>query len=119
MKIRNGFVSNSSSSSFVCVITGDSRELYSDVMYIAQGVAICENGHQFDVAGWDKVEEYVRSKIEELAGDDDDYCDEDPRVPAELCPVCNGEAKPLIIQRIIDIMDECNITKEDIIIHED
>ena len=42
MKVRNGFVSNSSSSSFVCDVSGESFEVYD-----GEGVYHCCNGHGF------------------------------------------------------------------------
>ncbi len=46
MKTRNGFVSNSSSSSFVCAVTGDSYEGYDGEYEVT--CACCENGHEFN-----------------------------------------------------------------------
>ena len=46
MKIRNGFVSNSSSSSFVCDITGRSYTEYEASLEDAD-MYECENGHTF------------------------------------------------------------------------
>lgn len=46
MKIRNGFVSNSSSSSFVCEICG-ATEVGYDVSLSDVGFVECENGHVF------------------------------------------------------------------------
>jgi hypothetical protein len=45
MKIRNGFVSNSSSSSFVCDVCGEMFEKYSDVYY--EDICMCKTGHEF------------------------------------------------------------------------
>lgn len=47
MKIRNGFVSNSSSSSFICEISGRERSGY-DISLKDAGMIECVNGHTFD-----------------------------------------------------------------------
>ncbi len=46
MKIRKGFVSNSSSSSFVCDVCGEVESGY-DASASDCGFANCENGHEF------------------------------------------------------------------------
>jgi hypothetical protein len=46
MKIRNGFVSNSSSSSFICCLTGD-MESGMDASASDLGFVECKNGHTF------------------------------------------------------------------------
>jgi hypothetical protein len=46
MKIRNGFVSNSSSSSFICDITGEVESGW-DLGLEEAGMYQCENGHTF------------------------------------------------------------------------
>jgi len=46
MKIRNGFVSNSSSSSFVCEITGEAFEV-RDGCFWEVDLCQCKNGHIF------------------------------------------------------------------------
>lgn len=46
MKIRSGFVSNSSSSSFVCCICGESEGGY-DMSLEDAGMVECEAGHTF------------------------------------------------------------------------
>jgi hypothetical protein len=48
MKIRAGFVSNSSSSSFVCDVTGDVESGFN-VSLEEVGMCQCENGHTFSV----------------------------------------------------------------------
>jgi len=75
MKIRKGFVSNSSSSSFICDICGGSEGGY-DVCLSDVDMICCESGHIFHTSclksydGSDKTNEY---------GDLSD----------EICPICN------------------------------
>lgn len=62
MKIRNGFVSNSSSSSFICNICGRVESGY-DVSYNDVGICQCAFGHTMCQ---DEVSEFVKSaKLEE------------------------------------------------------
>ena len=72
MKIRSGFVSNSSSSSFVCCICGRSEVVYDGSLRDA-GMAQCINGH-------------VTCQEELLPGHEDgeSYYELDPK----YCPVC-------------------------------
>ena len=46
MKTRNGFVSNSSSSSYVCDVSGEAFEV-QDACFRDAGLAQCEAGHYF------------------------------------------------------------------------
>ena len=74
MKIRYGFVSNSSSSSFICDVSGEVRTIYSEEPN-ENGVCSCENGHDFlDEYFVGDIEEYVKTQttkfaIERLAKD--------------------------------------------------
>jgi hypothetical protein len=113
MKKRFGFVSNSSSSSFVCDICGQEESGY-DMCLSEAGMVECVNGHTFcsdhlgspDVQEKYKrdviikyIQEHVLEENEELptGGELDDlieeYLDEaidyDDGLPAELCPVCS------------------------------
>ena len=48
MKIRNGFVTNSSSTSYICEITGEQSEsVWDSVSAQEMGYAICSNNHMF------------------------------------------------------------------------
>lgn len=73
MKKRNGFVSNSSSSSFVCDVCGRVESGF-DASASDFDMLECENGHIFC------VDEVVHSDIEI----EDDY-----DVPAHFCPICS------------------------------
>ena len=102
MKIRSGFVSNSSSSSFICCVCGKSEGGY-DLCLKDAGMVECECGHTMcehhlsfnidetytemtkkefcDKYGYvtisDKSFEYIQQE-------DDKYYD----IPKDLCPVC-------------------------------
>lgn len=88
MKIRNGFVSNSSSSSFICDVTGRVESGW-DICLEEAEMYQCKNGHTF-------LEDYVINKeefdklISECSDEDSEEFDEDFRyyIPAEFCPIC-------------------------------
>jgi len=89
MKIRQGFVSNSSSSSFVCLVSGEVEGGY-DMSLSEAGMCECVNGHVF-------CEQYRLVKPPVVQGldiedhdEDDELYDEDPNyeVPANQCPIC-------------------------------
>ena len=103
MKVRRGFVSNSSSSSFVCVITGNVESGY-DASLSDCGFVECAKGHVFEYYGYPEVEEWVDSDDNE-----DNY-----NLPIELCPVCNGKAKPAIVARLKSTMKDLGVTIEDL-----
>ena len=102
MKVRKGFVSNSSSSSFVCDITGRTEGGY-DASLSDVGFAECVVGHTFETDNYPEVEKYIEEH------EDGAYS-----VPENLCPICNGEAKPQIIKRLVNDMKFCRISVEDI-----
>lgn len=80
MKIRSGFVSNSSSSSFICVIT---NEEYTSMDASLEDAEMCEclNGHIF-------LEEFLVGEISiDLIEDEDNDWRE--QVPVENCPICS------------------------------
>ena len=72
MKIRLGFVSNSSSSSFVCDVCGREDSGY-DLGLEEAGMKECENGHTFC------------DDHQEKSGNEEDRYE----CPPEICPVCN------------------------------
>jgi len=81
MKRRKGFVSNSSTSSFVCCVCG-SIESGMDLCMSDVDMFQCEAGHcmHFDCG---KLETSIAEKIYEGAIDDYDY-----EVPPKYCPSC-------------------------------
>ena len=74
MKIRQGFVSNSSSSSFVCDVTGEEVQ-GMDMCLEYAGMYSCTEEHYF-------LEEFL---IGDLPDDHDGRYD----VPAANCPICS------------------------------
>jgi hypothetical protein len=86
MKIRNGFVSNSSSSSFICEISGDIESGY-DMSIDEAGMYECENGHIFNEDyALDNLDKYIENEYEK----DDDFDEYNLRysLPKEFCPIC-------------------------------
>lgn len=67
MKIRKGFVSNSSSSSFVCDVCGNVESGY-DASASEMGFANCENGHLFceDHIVRELTDEQVRGLVKRI-----------------------------------------------------
>lgn len=80
MKTRNGFVSNSSTSSFVCTVCG-TVEGYSDCIGAEDmGISACEHGHEF-------CHEHLLP-----IGDNDEHGSEYYEVPSSRCPICTMTA---------------------------
>ena len=75
MKIRKGFVSNSSSSSFICEVCGDSTEGFI-CDFGAENKVMCVNGHIF----------CKTHAVKDIGIDLDTY---NYKVPAEYCPICS------------------------------
>lgn len=78
MKIRKGFVSNSSSSSFVCDVTGEEVQ-GMDLCLSEAEMYCCEEGHYF-------LEEFLVGTISE----EEEEENEDLRyeLPKKYCPIC-------------------------------
>jgi len=85
MKIRQGFVSNSSSSSFVCDVCGRSESGW-DASLSDFGMYECEYGHIFC------DDELVKPIPENLLDEDSPEYDEDVaygyNIPEACCPIC-------------------------------
>ena len=84
MKIRMGFVSNSSSSSFICEICGRDESGFDMSLYNAEMVC-CEHGHTICMGHLLCDEETFNELYEE---NDDIYYE----FPEKYCPVCQGES---------------------------
>lgn len=122
MKLRGGFVSNSSTSSYTCDICMETVA-ERDLSLGDAGMYICENGHTFceghgDVVefrelSWERLQQYFieyaygeehKQMFREASSPDDieDYddwlCDISyewrGELPSELCPICNFRDLP-------------------------
>jgi hypothetical protein len=83
MKIRAGFVSNSSSSSFICELTGRVEEGYDlgleDANMVVCGGCGCTFSRDLALPGFEESE----------TAQDDLYA-----IPSEFCPICAGHDVP-------------------------
>jgi hypothetical protein len=89
MKTRFGFVSNSSSSSFVCELCGNTEEGY-EMSLSAAGMGECVNGHIICIDEFiddKKSGEYFDEWMD--SSDGDNYS-----IPAKFCPICQLETLP-------------------------
>ena len=92
MKIRKGFVSNSSSSSFICEVCGETVSGW-DMGYDEAEMYCCENGHTFcreHAIDGEELEEMLNKLAEDE--DTDDYYDKIGEVPEKYCPCCTFNA---------------------------
>ena len=89
MKIRQGFVSNSSSSSFICDICGDISSGW-DASPSELGFQMCENEHYF-------CEEHLKDDVVRIDSPDWGEC-----ISSEFCPVCS-----LVDVRDSDLLEYC------------
>lgn len=103
MKVRKGFVSNSSSSSFICDLTGNTEGGWDASLSDVEMVE-CTNNHTFLYDGFPDVIEWIE--------DNSNY-----ELPAELCPICNGSAKAELIERMKDQLSHLNLTVKDLVTH--
>lgn len=87
MKIRNGFVSNSSTSSFICEICGN-IEADRDVNCRDVGMLRCKNEH---IICEGHVTEEVLDKIEEFFLEEEKEEEDSGYFPIIYCPICNME----------------------------
>lgn len=107
MKIRNGFVSNSSSSSFICDVCGAEASGW-DMSMDEAGTVQCVNGHMFcedhldDMTEDDKnaiKQELIDRYLEYLRKNNPDATEDDVpsyaadewgyNISASHCPICN------------------------------
>lgn len=98
MKIRTGFVSNSSSSSYVCEICNTATEAYDCNIYEI-GFCECENGHMFCI-------DHILFRTNEP--------NEDRLIPSIACPICQFKKMPDHLF-ITYIKKRTGISKEDVL----
>mgnify|MGYP007069490262 CR=1 FL=1 len=93
MKYRHGFVSNSSTSSFICEICGNT-ESGMDCSAEELGFIECDNGHE--ICQEEAIEGYqeamdARNEAECKADYGEEGYFEEENLPSEYCPICNFE----------------------------
>jgi len=90
MKIRHGFVSNSSSSSFTCDVCGCTESGY-DASLEEFEMFECKNGHTICIDHMDKEQKEAFDTYQEEGQDgvdEDDYFEGYYEVPIKFCPIC-------------------------------
>ena len=101
MKIRNGFVSNSSSSSFTCEVCGEMASGMdishgADIWDCTSGMFQCENDHtvckEHAVSVHrDEFDQVIYQQFNDPEDEDSIYEVYD-RIPARYCPICQMQA---------------------------
>lgn len=81
MKLRQGFVSNSSSSSFICDVCGETVE-GRDLCLDEAEMYRCVNEHTF-------CESEALGEVEENSEDEDGWDGDNYNIPEKNCPICN------------------------------
>ena len=102
MKKRTGFVSNSSSSSFICEICGRSEYGFNEDIADFD-MCECENGH---IMCQKHVRHYFKDEVDEY--------DVWSHLPEQYCPICQRKevSKKEIEVYINDVMDIDKIKEE-------
>jgi hypothetical protein len=62
----------------------------------------CSAGHTFKYDGYPEVEEWI--------SENGNHYD----LPVEVCPICNGKAKPILIKRMKSMLVDLGLTVEDL-----
>jgi hypothetical protein len=83
MKKKIGFISNSSSSSYVCNVCGDIREGYDEKEV---GMIECHHGHFF--CDTEKIKRVKRSLCDVSKNQDDDKYEIKRKDNCKICPIC-------------------------------
>lgn len=123
MKTRKGFVSNSSSSSFICDLTGQ-VEAGMDVSLTDFDMVECVKGHSFIYEGFPEVEAWVATSDHE---DDNEYakevdggytynCESNYQMPSKYCPICQKDKKAMkmLTIRIKDELKRFGLTADEV-----
>lgn len=92
MKIRNGFVSNSSSSSFICDVCGYESGGYGDASLADVDMCVCENDHLFCSQHAVNTDRFVFIKNTNRRSYDsfeEALMDDRHNIPEIYCPICS------------------------------
>jgi hypothetical protein len=88
MKTRNGFVSNSSTTSFTCDVCGHVEGYHDSLGYSDIGAYGCENGHSFCDKHLLPKPKNLEPQHQELDEDDECKIDSHYELSAIRCPLC-------------------------------
>jgi len=111
MKIRKGFVSNSSSSSFICDVCGNTQTGYDMSLEDAE-MFQCESGHTFCEYHMVTPGDYQDAIEDESNEFDDSRWD----VPSKYCPICQME--DIMTSDILHYLLKKNDINENIVAYE-
>jgi hypothetical protein len=102
MKYRKDFVTNSSSSSFLCEICSRTEEGY-DMSLEDAGMCSCENGHTF-------CESHLLEPVDFSEYDEGRY-----EIPIKFCPICQYQkVAPLEIVKYLIKENKLDVLKDEI-----
>ena len=114
MKIRTGFVSNSSSSSFICNVCGETSSGWDMCLSEAE-MFECVNGHTCCNSHKLKLKADAAPVVPEVEDEDeDDDGEDDYSVDAKFCPICQFK-KVYAVEAYTYLMRRAGLAPDDLL----